>query len=290
MIGILNQMGDQAQQQVWNGPSPRPDAGTALAAAGAQLSEAVAALFALPGMHNHITGTMKTEHVGCARVEQVGSSKVTNVGGNHSTCVGNDHGLSAGKNINIGAGQDWSLVAGDTIDMTATHNIQLHAGRGVGLKSDNAIFISAEDEMDQAAKKITISASDELILMVGENNILIKKDGTMVLWATKSVVIAAGEKVTLQAGTASINVGPGGVLSNPEIQTGGGPESKLAADVVKNVTELIVEKIPGSKKWIVKAAGSAASYVEQKLHLYEKGKAIVDKANSYPSVRRGGNR
>ena len=290
LIGILNQMGTQAQQGVWNGPSPRPDAGTALAAAGNQLSQAVASLFALPGMHNHITGTMKTEHVGCARVEQVGSSKVTHIGANHSTRVGQDHGLSAGKNINIGAGKNWSLVAGDTINMAAKHNILLHAGDGgVGIVSDNEMYIAAKEGIALSAKAVGISATDEITIGVGDSNtITIKNDGTIYLSAAKQIVVAAGEKVTLQAGGASLNVGAGQVVSNPPINAGGGKEKDSDGDapsVVQKTVENLVNKGTDWRKWLASGAGFAAKWAEQKLHLYEHGKELVEKAEQIPQVK-----
>ena len=132
LIGLLGQSGQLAQQDVWNGPSPRPDAGTALAAAGNLFGQAVGNLFTLPGMHNHITGTMRTDHTGCARVEQVGTSKVTHVGSTFVTKVGKAWTLIVGQDANTKIGNDWTLAVKHVqrASVTAGENIMQHAGQG----------------------------------------------------------------------------------------------------------------------------------------------------------------
>lgn len=231
-------------------------------------------------MHNHITGTMKTEHVGCARVEQVGSSKVTHVGANHSTRVGYDHGTSAGRNITIGAGQNWSLAAGDTIAMVAKQNVNLHAGRGIGIISDNEMYQAALNGIVLTSKKVCINAEDEIILGVGDaNSISIRSDGTVAISAAKTIVIDAGEKVTLQSSGASLNVGGGQVLSNPPVEDGGSDEKKDEADApaaAQKMAENLIKKGTNWRQWLATAGGMGAKWAEERLHFYAKGKKLVE--------------
>ena len=230
LLGLLGQSGLQAQQNVWNGPSPRPDAGTALASAGSLFGQAVGTLFNVPGMHNHITGTMKADHVGCARVEQVGTSKVTHVGSTFGTKVGKAWSLVAGKDATMVAGQDWTVSAVRDATMKSGRGFTAHAVKAVGLLSDGLVHIEAKDAISLSSQKIELSATDSITLVVGDNTITINKDGNIALDAAKSIQITAGEKVVISGGGAAFSVGPALVQSNPDVTSG---QPKAQPDIAK---------------------------------------------------------
>jgi len=74
-LGFLGAGGLGSRQGVVSGPSPRADAGTALAGSGTGVGDAASSLFPLPGIMNTIVGSFKSDTVGVARVEQIGVSK-----------------------------------------------------------------------------------------------------------------------------------------------------------------------------------------------------------------------
>ncbi len=115
VIGMLGQAGQQAQSNVGNGPSPRPDAGTALSQAGGALGQAAQSLFSLPGMMNTIVGSMRTDHVGVAHAMQIGTSQALNIGSTKLENVGKASGLSVGEQYNIEVGKTMTITVGDTL-------------------------------------------------------------------------------------------------------------------------------------------------------------------------------
>jgi type VI secretion system secreted protein VgrG len=132
VIGMLGASGQQAQQGVGNGPSPRPDAGTALASAGSTFGQAVQKLFSLPGMMNTIVGTMRTDHVGVAHAMQVGTSQVVNIGQTkfenigkaHTHDVGEQMTINVGKQMQINVGEVFQIIVGkSTLTMDKDGNV-----------------------------------------------------------------------------------------------------------------------------------------------------------------------
>ncbi len=229
LIGLLGQTGQQAQQNVWSGSSPRPDAGTALAAAGGLFGQAAGTLFNLPGMHNHITGTLKTEHHGCARVEQVGTSKVTHVGSTYAIKTGSAWNLSVGSDAIVKTGGSWSLnskydivdaagqkiifAAGDQIAGSALHLVHFDAGDKVELASKNA--------MSLAAKTINITADDTIVLTAGDASITLDKSGKIQIKAGDSTITMDKFSVTIAA-AAEVAFKAGKVVSDPMVVPGDG--------------------------------------------------------------------
>ncbi len=281
LTGILNASGQQAQQNVWNGPSPRPDAGTALASAGNLFGSAVGSLFNLPGMHNHITGTMKTDHVGCARVEQVGVSKVTHVGGTFGTKVGQSWSMNVGKNAVTRVGNDWSLVTVQRASVTAGENIMQHAGQAVSIIADDSIYVAAKNDITETAKTIELYATDSISLNVGNNSITIDKDGniklhadgTITLEAGQDIALSAGGMVALKGGGSTLSVGPGHkVVSDPELKPGSTDIAQIAGIGVKNVV-----KEAGAPGFVADMAGWVTMKVSKSIPLVQKGeKALQD--------------
>ena len=238
LIGLLNQSGQQAQQNVWNGPSPRPDAGTALAAAGNLFGQAVGNLFTLPGMHNHITGTMKTDHCGCARVEQVGTSKVTHVGSTFVTKVGKAWTLIVGQDANTKIGNDWTVAVKHRASLAAGENIMLHAVKDVSVIADDSMYVAAKNDITQSAETILIHA-EKITLDTGTASIELDKDGNITLQAAKKITLQAAEQIVLHGGSASVTVGPGENLANPPFASGGASDYGVFSYIGKKLGNLI---------------------------------------------------
>ena len=121
-LGFLNAGGLSSRQGVVSGPSPRADAGTALAGAGSGIGDAASSLFPLPGIMNTIVGSFKSDTVGVARVEQIGVSKVTNVGQTSLEKVGKFKKLIVGEEFVIECGASKFIMRKDgTVIILGTH-------------------------------------------------------------------------------------------------------------------------------------------------------------------------
>ncbi|TDK29599.1 type VI secretion system tip protein VgrG [Rhizobium deserti] len=133
-LGFLGAGGLGSRDGVVAGPSPRSDAGTALAGSGTGVGDAASALFPLPGIMNTIVGSFQSTTVGVAQTEQVGMSKVTNVGQTQMTKVGKEQRTTVGKTIRmevgelfdlwthqkfLGRSETWFINANDKIVLTA---------------------------------------------------------------------------------------------------------------------------------------------------------------------------
>ncbi|NSZ60386.1 type VI secretion system tip protein VgrG, partial [Agrobacterium tumefaciens] len=88
-----------------SGPSPRADAGTALAGSGSGVGSDASGLFPLPGIMNTIIGAFQSTSVGVATTEQVGVSKITNVGQTSLENVGKAKKLTVGEEYVIEVGK-----------------------------------------------------------------------------------------------------------------------------------------------------------------------------------------
>ena len=110
-LGFLEGSGLASRDGVVSGPSPRADAGTALAGSGSGVGEAAGGLFPLPGIMNTIVGSFKSDTVGVARTEQIGMSKVTNVGQAQITNVGKEQRTTVGETVHVQSGKLYKLIA-----------------------------------------------------------------------------------------------------------------------------------------------------------------------------------
>ncbi|MDR6820075.1 type VI secretion system secreted protein VgrG [Neorhizobium sp. 2083] len=121
-LGFLSVAGLGSRQGVVSGPSPRADAGTALAGSGSGVGDAASSLFPLPGIMNTIVGSFKSDTVGVARVEQIGVSKVTNVGQTSLEKVGKFKKLIVGDEFVIECGASKFIMRKDgTVIILGTH-------------------------------------------------------------------------------------------------------------------------------------------------------------------------
>jgi len=121
-LGFLGAGGLGSRQGVVSGPSPRADAGTALAGSGTGVGDAASSLFPLPGIMNTIVGSFKSDTVGVARVEQIGVSKVTNVGQTSLEKVGKFKKLIVGDEFVIECGASKFIMRKDgTVIILGTH-------------------------------------------------------------------------------------------------------------------------------------------------------------------------
>ncbi|MCQ1835103.1 type VI secretion system tip protein TssI/VgrG [Neorhizobium galegae] len=121
-LGFLNAGGLGSRQGVVSGPSPRADAGTALAGSGTGVGDAASSLFPLPGIMNTIVGSFKSDTVGVARVEQIGVSKVTNVGQTSLEKVGKFKKVIVGEEFVIECGASKFIMRQDgTVIILGTH-------------------------------------------------------------------------------------------------------------------------------------------------------------------------
>jgi type VI secretion system secreted protein VgrG len=110
-LGFLGGGGLSARQGVVSGPSPRADAGTALAASGTGMGDDASGLFPMSGIMNTVVGNFKSDSIGMARVEQIGMSKVTNVGQTQMIQVGKEQHTSVGEKIEVNVGKLYNLVS-----------------------------------------------------------------------------------------------------------------------------------------------------------------------------------
>jgi type VI secretion system secreted protein VgrG len=139
-LGFLGAGGMGGREGVVAGPSPRADAGTALASAGTGVGEDASGLFPLPGIMNTIVGSFQSTSVGVAKVEQVGISKVTNVGQTSIESVGKYKKIAVGEEFVIECGDSKFImksngeviILGKKFNFVATDHFQLR-GRPIDL-------------------------------------------------------------------------------------------------------------------------------------------------------------
>jgi len=119
-LGFLSIGGLGNREGVVSGPSPRSDAGTALASSGTGVGADASSLFPLSGIMNTIVGSFQSTSVGVAKAEQIGVSKVTNivVGEKITVNVGKLYGLVAGEKYR-GESKVWEVFAEDKIFLSA---------------------------------------------------------------------------------------------------------------------------------------------------------------------------
>ncbi|WP_332303282.1 type VI secretion system tip protein TssI/VgrG [Rhizobium sp. GR12] len=132
-LGFLGAGGISSREGVVSGPSPRADAGTALAGSGSGVGSDASGLFPLPGIMNTIVSTFKSDSVGVARAEQIGVSKVTNVGQTSLESVGKFKKIAVGEEFVIECGDSKFImkangeviILGKTFNFVATDHFQL---------------------------------------------------------------------------------------------------------------------------------------------------------------------
>ncbi|MBB4292697.1 hypothetical protein GGE16_004776 [Rhizobium leguminosarum] len=132
-LGFLGAGGLGSREGVVSGPSPRADAGTALAGSGTGVGDAASGLFPLPGIMNTIVGSFKSDTIGIARAEQIGVSKVTNVGQTSLESVGKFKKIAVGEEFVIECGDSKFImkangeviILGKTFNFVATEHFQM---------------------------------------------------------------------------------------------------------------------------------------------------------------------
>jgi type VI secretion system secreted protein VgrG len=132
-LGFLGGGGLGAREGVVSGPSPRPDAGTALAGSGTGVGEAAGGLFPFGGILNTVVGAFRSDTVGVARTEQIGVAKVTNVGATSLENVGKFKKIAVGEEFVIEVGDSkfvmkkdgTVLILGKTFNFIATDHVQI---------------------------------------------------------------------------------------------------------------------------------------------------------------------
>ncbi|MCA2370376.1 type VI secretion system tip protein VgrG, partial [Agrobacterium genomosp. 3 str. CIP 111-78] len=124
-LGFLGAGGMSSRDGVVSGPSPRADAGTALAGSGSGVGSDASGLFPLPGIMNTIIGAFQSTSVGVAKAEQVGVSKVTNIGQTEVRQVGKQQNLTIGKEqfVEIGTGQYTRVGEKITVNVGKLYNL-----------------------------------------------------------------------------------------------------------------------------------------------------------------------
>lgn len=132
-LGFLSGGGLGARDGVVSGPTPRTDAGTALAGSGQGMGDDTSGLFPLSGIMNTVVGAFKSDSVGVAQVEQIGLAKVTNVGATALESVGKFKKIAVGEEFVIECGDSKFimkangevLILGKTFNFVATDNFQM---------------------------------------------------------------------------------------------------------------------------------------------------------------------
>ncbi len=124
-LGFLGAGGMSSREGVVSGPSPRSDAGTALAGSGTGVGSDASGLFPLPGIMNTIIGAFQSTSVGVAKAEQIGVSKVTNIGQTEVRQVGKQQNLTIGKEqfVEIGTGQYTRVGEKITVNVGKLYNL-----------------------------------------------------------------------------------------------------------------------------------------------------------------------
>ncbi len=142
-LGFLSASGLGSRDGVVSGRSPRSDQGTALAASGDGVGQAIGALFQLPGIMNTVVGNFKSDTIGIARAEQIGVSKVTNVGKTSLEKVGQVKKIEVGGRFEIEV-KDVIFSTTEKHTMIASDKIILAAPGGVIEINKQGVFIKAK--------------------------------------------------------------------------------------------------------------------------------------------------
>lgn len=127
-LGFLSGAGLGSREGVVSGPTPRSDAGTALADSGTGVGEDSESLFPISGIMNTIIGAFQSTSVGVASVEQIGLTKVTNVGATYMINVGKEQHVTIGDKQTITVGAEQSTTVGKQIDVSVGKLYKLLAG------------------------------------------------------------------------------------------------------------------------------------------------------------------
>ncbi|MEI5681089.1 MULTISPECIES: type VI secretion system tip protein TssI/VgrG [unclassified Mesorhizobium] len=168
-LGFLSGSGLGARGGVVSGPSPRADAGTALAGAGGGLGGSVGGLFSMPGVMNTIVQSFQSTSVGVAQAEQIGSSKVTNVGVSQVTKVGNAQHNEIGVVQTTKVGKKQETEVGEEQKFKVGKTIDIEVGKLYNLIS--------QDKYHGEARKWEIFAEDEIRLSTPGGYISLTKTG-----------------------------------------------------------------------------------------------------------------
>ncbi len=128
-LGFLSSGGLGAREGVVSGPSPRADAGEALAGSGGGVGGAVAGLFGMSGVMNTVVGAFRSDTVGVASAEQVGVAKVVHVGVSYTTQVGQTHLLKVGGTSQTEAGQNLTIDVGQKMDIRVGESFSVTVGQ-----------------------------------------------------------------------------------------------------------------------------------------------------------------
>ncbi|WP_320203981.1 type VI secretion system tip protein TssI/VgrG [Agrobacterium rosae] len=160
-LGFLGAGGMSSREGVVSGPSPRSDAGTALAGSGTGVGSDASGLFPLPGIMNTIIGAFQSTSVGVAKAEQIGVSKVTNIGQTEVRQVGKQQNLTIGKEqfVEIGTGQYTRVGEKITVNVGKLYNLV------------------SEEKYHGEAKVWEIFADDEIRLSTPGGYISLTKSG-----------------------------------------------------------------------------------------------------------------
>lgn len=191
-LGFLSGGGLGARDGVVSGPSPRADAGTALAGAGTGVGQDVGGLFSLPGMMYTVAGTFKHDSIGIARAEQIGLSKVTHVGASFVTHVGKAHALKVGETSKIDIGKAHKLEVGEAFETKVGKTNVIDVGQTFEIK-----------------------AGEKFVITVGGTRFQMDKSGI--------VTIEAPTMTIVKGGGAQLTVGPGPILYVPTLVPGAAP-------------------------------------------------------------------
>ncbi len=128
-LGFLSGGGLTGRQGVVAGPSPRSDAGEALAGSGNQLASSVAGLFGMSGVMNTVVGAFKSDTVGIASAEQVGVAKVVHVGQSFTTQVGQNQITTVGGTSQTQVAGNMTIDVGQKLDITAGESLTITVGQ-----------------------------------------------------------------------------------------------------------------------------------------------------------------
>ncbi|MBW6425280.1 type VI secretion system tip protein VgrG [Rhizobium sp. XQZ8] len=162
-LGFFGMGGLGSREGVVSGPSPRADAGTALAGSGSGVGDAASSLFPLPGIMNTIIGSFQSTTVGVAQVEQIGTSKVTNVGQIQIENVGKAKKTLVGTEYQEKTGTYRLIQSGKDIDIHGSRVVQVTSAKSI-LVSEEKIILSTpggmielnQDEVIISGKRVRI--------------------------------------------------------------------------------------------------------------------------------------
>ncbi|BCH53205.1 hypothetical protein RvVAR031_08150 [Agrobacterium vitis] len=161
-LGFLGAGGLSAREGVVSGPSPRADAGTALAGSGTGVGSDASNLFPLPGIMNTIVSSFKSDSVGIARAEQIGVSKVTNVGQISIENVGEAKKTLVGKEYQEKTGV-YRLMQSDK-DIHAKRVVQITAAKNIIVSEEKVVISTPGGMVEINDKGVIISGKTVRII------------------------------------------------------------------------------------------------------------------------------